>query len=211
MRIPLLLHLGAVSEAAPLVAAAVLRRGGRGARGWVLLWCGTLVAADAAQLWMARHGVTNIWVGNVVTPIAGALVLWALSCWQTEPVARLTFRLAIVPFLAIWAALTLAFDRTSNFSLAASPMANLVCLGAAAYTLVARSRHEVGELTRQDWFWVSAGMALYFGTFSMIGPLSALFVRADAQLMTWSYEVLAVLAIAGFLAIARGVTCPSAR
>jgi hypothetical protein len=181
VRIPLLVHLGAVSE------------------------------ADAAQLWMAVHGVKNIWVGNVVTPIAGALVLWALSCWQAEPVARLTFRLAIVPFLAVWAALTLAFDRTSNFSLAAAPMANLVCLGAAAYTLVARSRREAGELTRQDWFWVSAGMALYFGTFSMIDPLSALFVHADTQLMAWAYEILAVLAIAGFLAIARGVTCRSAR
>ena len=89
-------------------------------------------------------------------------------------------------------------------------MASLVGLSAAAYTLVARSRTATGDLLRQDWFWVSAGMALYLGTFSMIDPLSALLVGSDPVLMVRAYQFEAVLAVVAFLAIARGMTCTTA-
>lgn len=210
MRIPVLLHLGALCEAAPLVAAVVARRPARGARTWVLVWCALLLAESGILLWLALHGVPNLWVTYFFTPVVGATVLWALSFWQTSDLARLTMRLAIVPFLAVWAALTIFFENTSSFSRAAAPLANLVGLYAAAYTLIARSRVSTGDLLRQDWFWVSAGMALYLGTFSMISPLSALLVGSDPVLMLRAYQFEAVLSIVAFLAIARGVTCPAA-
>ena len=210
MKIPLLLYLGAVAEAAPLVAATAVRRRPRDGRAWVLAWCAVLVIVDGAQLWLARRGVSNLWLTYVVTPVGGALALWALSCWQSGQLPRLTLRLAIVPFLLAWAVLTLAFESTSAFSTAAEPMANLVGLGAAAYTLLARGYRSTGELLRQDWFWVSAGMALYFGASSTVGPLSALLVGSSPDLMARAYEVKSVLVIVAFLAIARGMTCPTA-
>ena len=209
MRIPVLLHLSALSEAAPLVAALVARRPVRGARAWVLVWCALLVCESGIQLWLALKGVHNLWLEYCFTPVAGATVLWALSFWQTSDVARLTMRLAIVPFLVVWASLTIFFENTSFFSRAADSLANLVGLYAAAYTLIARSRTATGDLLRQDWFWVSAGMALYLGTFSMIGPLSALLVGSDPVLMLQAYQFEAILAIVAFLSIARGMTCPA--
>jgi len=211
VRQPALLHLAVAAEALPLVAAAVVRRGlGAGAaRGWVLAWCGLLTAANVAQLWLGSRGVNNLWLSWVVNPVGGALVLWALSCWATRELPRLTMRLMIVAFLLVWAVLTLAFDQASTFSRAAEPLANLVCLGAAAYTLVARSRTAGGDLLRQDWMWVSAGMALYFGTLATRSPLSALLVSSDPALLVRAYELAAVLCIAALLAITRGVTCPT--
>ena len=208
MRIPVILYLGAAAEAAPLVAAALVRRPLRGARFWILVWCGVLTAANALQLWLASRGVRNLWIAYVVYG-ASALVLWALSYWQANETARLTFRVAVVPFLAVCGLLTLAVDDTSSFSRAAEPTTYLVCLLAAAYTLLARSLRSSASLMRQDWFWVSAGLALYFGTWSAVGPLGALLVGHAPELLKRAYEFQMVLQIAAFLAIVRGVTCPA--
>ncbi|MGD0993573.1 MAG: hypothetical protein ABR998_13990 [Gemmatimonadales bacterium] len=208
MRIPLFLYLGAAAEAAPLVAAAVVRRPQRGARFWILAWCGLLISADALQLWLALHGMRNLWVGYVGT-VAGALVLWALSFWQTGSTERLTLRVATILFLAVWVMLTVAVENTSSFSRAGNPMANVVCLVAAAYTLLARSSRSGGGLMGQDWFWASAGLALYFAVWSSVDLMRALLFGHDALLMVRLLEVGMVLNIVAFLAIARGVTCPA--
>lgn len=204
-----MLYLAVAAETLPLVAAAVLRRGGSGARGWVLVWCGLLTAGNLTQAWLGAHHVNNLWMSYVVNPLGTALALWALSCWLTREMPRLTMRLMIVPFLLVWAVLALAFDRTSTFSRAAEPLADLVGLGAAAYTLVTRSRTSSAEPLRQDWFWVSAGMALYFGTLATRSPLSALLVASEPALMIRAYEVAGALCIVALLAITRGVTCPT--
>ncbi len=176
---------------------------------WVLVWCALLVLESAIQLLLARRGVHNLWLSYLFDPVTGATVLWALSCWQTSELARLTMRLAIVPFLVVLASLTIFFENTSFFSRAVQPTMALVGLFAAATTLISRSRASRGDLLGQDWFWVSAGIALYFGTFSMIGPLSALLIGSDVAMMTRAYELEAVLSIVAFLAIARGLTCPA--
>jgi hypothetical protein len=209
VREPAVLYLAIVAEAIPLLAAAAARRGAAGGRGWVLAWCALLTGGNLTQAWLGTHGVNNLWVSYVVNPVGGALVLWALSCWLTRELPRLTMRLMIAPFLVVWAVLALAFDRASTFSRAAEPLANLVCLGAAAYTLVARSRTSSADLLRQDWFWISAGLVLYFGTLSTRSPLSALLVSSDPALLMRAYEVAATLCIAALLAITRGVTCPT--
>jgi len=209
LRVPWLAYLGAVSQAAPLVAAALVRRPVWGPRAWVLAWCAVLVAVDAASLWLASQDVRNLWLFNSLTPASVAVVLWALSLWQTGDLTRLTMRIAILPFLLLWTVLTLAFEDTSAFSRAADPMASIVGLGAAAFTLLARSRSASGALLRHDWFWVSAGMALYFGTSSALSPLSALLVREAPQLVIRAYEVKSLLDVLAFLLIARGVTCPA--
>jgi hypothetical protein len=162
---------------------------------------------DAAALWMGRRDQHNLLLSTLQTPLSTALVLWALSCWQLAELQRLTLRLAIIPFLAAWGVLTFALEDTSSFSRVAEPLASLVGLGAAAFTLVARSHSTGGSLLRQDWFWVSGGMAMYFGTATALAPLSALLVGEAPQLVIRAYEVKSLLDVFAFLAIARGVTC----
>jgi hypothetical protein len=176
----------------------------------ILLWCAILVLADAAALWLGRHNVSNLMIFNLLSPACLAIVLWALSDWQHAELPRLTLRLAVIPFLAAWGVLAFAFEDTSSFSRVADPLASLVGLGAAAFTLVARSHSAGGPLLRQDWFWVSGGMVLYFGTAVMLQPLSALLVGDAPQLVIRANEVKSVLDVFAFLAIARGVTCPTA-
>ena len=206
MRIPLLIYLGAAAEAAPLAAAAVVRRPQPGARGWVLGWTGVLVCADALQLYLALHGERNLWVGYGVT-VAGALLLWGFAYWQAGETARLTLRMATVLFVMAWVVLTLAFDNVSNLSRAGNPMANTVCLVASVWTLLSRSFRSRGDLLAQDWFWVSAGVALYFALWSAMDLMRALLFGHDMLLMSRLQEVGFAVNIVAFLAIARGVTC----
>jgi hypothetical protein len=209
VRAPLLAYVAVASQAAPLFAAAAWRRHGSGARRWVLAWCALLLVVDCVSGWLGSRGVHNIFLFNLVAPASVAVVLWALSRWQTGDLSRLTMRLAIVPFLLLWTVLTLAVDDSSTFSRAANPMANIVGLGAAAFTLLARSFALQGDLPRRDWFWVTGGMALYFGASSALGPLSALLIATAPQLLGPAYELKAGLDIVAFLLIARGVVCPT--
>jgi hypothetical protein len=209
VRAPLVLYLATVAEGFPLVAAAATRRPVRGARARVLLWCALLLGIDLGQMWLGVRGQRNIWLSYVVTPAGTALALWALSFWQERELPRLTLRFAIAPFLVAWVALLLAVESTSDFSRVAEPMANLVGLSAAAVTLLARSHAARGSLARQDWFWASAGMALYFGVTVTIGPLSALLVGADPRGLNVAYQVRAALEVVAFLLIAVGMTCTS--
>ena len=210
MRVPLVVQLAVASQGMPLVAAAVAQRSVRGARTWALGWCLFLLAGDLVGRLPAQHGAPNLWLDYWLVPAGCVLALWTLSFWQQGDVARLTFRIATVPLVLVWVVLTVALEDTSNFSRAAEPTAKLITHGAAAFTLVAGSVRAHGDLLRADWFWVSAGMALYFGASSALGPLSALLVGSDVPLLVRAYEVKAILDILAFVLIARGVTCPTA-
>lgn len=211
MRGPLIFYLAIVSQAAPAIAALAARRPLDRARAYTLAWCGVLLAVDLVGMALAWNRVNNHWLSYIVTPVSAALVLWTLSHWQTEEVARLTFRIAIVPTVVAWGVLTWLVEDVSTFSRAAAPMVKLVCLAAAAFTLVSGSLHERQALLRRDWFWVSAGMALYFGASAALEPLGALLLASRPDLVKNAYECRAGLDVVAFLLIARGMTCPPAR
>ncbi len=206
MGAPLINSIAGFSLAVPLVVA--VRRGAwRGARGWVVAWATVLAMEEALQVALAAAHVHNLWVGYVFEPVAMVLALWALALWQVRPLARLTVRLVIPPALLVFGVLTFAFDNTSTFSRAAQPMLALVGLGAAAYTLVARSAAGSGDLLRKGWFWICGGMTLYFGTFATVGPVSGLLLR-DPLLFRRAYELAMGLMLVAFLVIARGIALP---
>ncbi len=209
MKVPPLLAVLGFAPFVPVLAAGVYWSRVRGARAWLLWWAVAQAAGVVAQWWLGRHGTHNIWVGYVVEPLSGVLVLWALSLWQTGPVARLTIRLVIPAVLAAFVILALAFDSTSAFSRAAQPMLYLVCLGVAAFTLVQRGRVATGELARKDWLWVCAGLVLYYGTGGSLFPLSRLLLGSNLDLFVRAYEFASVVAAVAFLAVAWGIVCPA--
>jgi hypothetical protein len=210
MKGPLVLQIAGACVAVPVVVGVISWRRVRAARAWVFGWAVAQAIGTALQAWLSAHGTPNLWVSDVTEPVAGALLLWALSLWQRDPVARLTLRLAIPGALAAFVLLTLAFDRGSGFGRAGLPMFSLVCLGAVTYTLVDRSRVAAGDLLRADWLWIGVGTALYYATGSMIYPLSDLLLGGDLSLFVRVYTLANIVAAAAFLAVARGLACPAA-
>lgn len=210
MRLPPLFLAAIAAQTAPLVAQAWLRSWPRGGRAWALAWCAFLLAMDLVGGWLGSNGRHNLWLYYIFTPVSVALMLWALSCWQLTELWRLTYRIAIVPLLLVWGTLTWAVEDTSTFSRAAEPMAKLVALAAGAATLVLRSYGGHGDLQRQDWFWISGGMSLYFGVSATISPVGAVLASARPDLFALAWNLKVALDIGAFLLIVRGVLCPPA-
>ena len=203
------MYVGAGSHALPLLAAAVTRPVLGPARKWVLCWCAFLVAASAFTLVLALQGRNNHWLRYVGTPVATALILWALAWWQLTPLARLTVRL-LIPLVAIsWVPIVLTIEDTQTFSLLAEPFAGLVILAAAIYTLAARALREHGNLVRQDWFWVTTGVAFYCGAVVALPPTSYWLLERHPQIVVRAYQVKALVELLAFLAVAWGVTRPA--
>jgi hypothetical protein len=203
--------VGTLCEAMPLVVLAVRRRRPQGARAWVTAWVAYLLAIDLIGVSLAALGIHNLWISYFLMPVSVGVALWALSLWQSTELWRLTLRIAIVPLLLAWGILTLVVEDTSGFSSAAEPMVKLVTLGAAAFTLLAGSLSRRGDLLRQDWFWISAGMVLYFGSGATLGPVSSLLVSRAPELLTLVYGVWALVGSAAFLLVAKGMACPQVR
>src|SRR5690348_10482500 len=107
MQIPPILYASALSEVGPILAG-VVRRPRRGdPKAWVMAWCLLLIGANIAGLYMGAHHINTHPLVYGIIPFQGAIILWALSLWQTRQIARLAIRAAIPPFLVAWGLLLL--------------------------------------------------------------------------------------------------------
>lgn len=196
-------------SALPVLAALARHRQIQGARLIIVGWCLLLFGVDMLGWYIGRGlGLNNHFLSYIATPLQGATVLWALSLWQVKPVARLTLRLAIPPFLVSWIILTLLLEDTRNFSAVAEPVYSLLALGAALFTVLSRSSDEVSSLLEQDWFWICTGLALYFGALAVLTPLAAGFVNTNLELVSRAYVVRSIVTILAFVCISIGMLCP---
>ena len=208
-RIPLVLHVAALSQALPVLAG---RRDGRrlpAPRMWTIAWCISLGITDLLQLWLrGSAGNNNLWLQAASVPIQNSIMLWALSLWQSHQVSRLAFRIAIPIFLVTLLALIPTVRETSSFDIVAGPFQALLLLAGALYTLVRNASRDPEGITRHDWFWITLGASLYFGLRVALPPFAAFLVQPHPELVRLAYLLQAWTNIAAFLIIARGIWCP---
>jgi hypothetical protein len=208
-RIPLVLHVAALSQALPVLAG--LRYGRRlpAPRMWTTAWCISLGITDLLQLWLrGSAGNNNLWLQAASVPIQNSIMLWALSLWQSHQVSRLAFRIAIPIFLVTLLALIPTVRETSSFDIVAGPFQALLLLAGALYTLVRNASRDPEGITRHDWFWITLGASLYFGLRVALPPFAAFLVQPHPELVRLAYLLQAWTNIAAFLIIARGIWCP---
>ena len=208
-QLPWILHAAALSQFLPILAG--LRFGFRmpSPRGWISVWCLTLLASDALSLWIrGSEGHNNLWLQPIVVPIQNAIVLWALSLWQDDPVSRLAFRLAIPLYLLALVALIPAIQSTATFDQFTWPFQALVLLAASLYTLVTRGSAEPDRVSSRDWFWVTLGLSLFFSLRIVLPPFVQLTIGPHPELARLAYLLRAWTDVAAYGLIARGMLCP---
>lgn len=209
MKSPWILYVDGVATTLPLLSGVVARRRLSPARRWIVGWSGVTIALNVVALALAMQGKNNHWLGYLLLPVAGALLLWGLSCWQRSALASLAMRLAIPLLLVTWAGLVLRFEDTRTFSLVAEPFAGLLIMAAAIYTLVSRGINERGRFGAQDWFWISAGLVLYAGLTVALPPASYWLLTRHPELVIRAYELKAAIETVALLLISRGMFCPT--
>lgn len=174
----------------------------------VAVWTLMLLATDLGRLILGSLGINNHWVYYAVMPIGAGLVLWTLALYQTAPVLRTALRLAIPGFLALYVPLLLLVENIGGFSRVAVPLYATVLLGASLITLVHRSLLADGQLASHDWFWISAGLSLYFGSTTLLHPTALILLPTRADLVRGAYYLKAAVDVVAMILLARGVLCP---
>lgn len=208
MKVPLIVHFGAAAQAVPLAAVVIWRAPLTRPRRAMLAWCGVLIAADLiARILGSRH-LNNQWLRYTVTPIESSIVLWALADWQRTALARRTLRVVIPVLLAAWALEVMLWENIRNFGVVVFSANSIILLGASAFTLATRGIGSSEPPWRQDWFWVTAALSLYFTISAVLDPLSLVLLPAHPDLFNKAYSVKSFADIASFIAIARGMLCP---
>jgi hypothetical protein len=203
-----LLYLPVLAELLPPIAV-VWKPTRSPARLGIAAWSLVMFFGDVLAVWEARHyHKNNLWVGYVSTAIAGTVLLWALSWWQSHSVSRLAIRVLIPLYLLAQLALILTVEDPDNFSLVTDTLSGVVLLTLVLYTLVVRSLEERDQLTRFDWFWVCSGLALSYSSAMAIGPISRLLIVDHRELVLNLYEVRAIADTVAITVIARGLLCP---
>lgn len=192
---------------APLAALRFGRRLPEGRR-WIVAWALLLFAYDLTQFALLRQGRHNLWLRYPFGPIETGVVLLGLACWHGKAIPRLTLRIAVPLFALVWALLVVFVERTDTFGLVTGPLQSLVLLSAALFTLLARVRTQEGGLFDEDWFWICAGLSLWYGSASALEPLARLLVAGHPSVVSSAYQVKAAVDVFASFILARGMLCP---
>lgn len=167
-----------------------------------------MLTADALDLFYSIHGRENLWLGNFFGPIELATLLLALAWWHPKGPKRSMMRAIVPAFVVVWFLLIGFVETGDSFNLIAGPLKSLVVLGASVVTLLLALRVEEGSLIRQDWFWITIGLALKYGSEAALEPFSRLLVQSHRDLVVTALESKSVADVIASLAIAGGILCP---
>jgi len=208
---PLELHLATASQLFPAIAA--LRFAGRlpAVRWWFLAWCLLSFLADGAQLLSAHIAGSNLWLRLVTHPLRAALLFWTLSLWQLEPKPQRMMRQAIVIFIPVTLAVALLWEGAASFGDKSGPILQLGLLAGCVYTLVSRSVAATERLAREDWFWITLGLSLYFALNVALAPTAMALLRDNVPLLKQVLLFKARADILAFILMTVGMLCPLPR
>lgn len=196
-----------VSQLAPVAAAAAVRRRLTPALRLVAICFLMMFVQDAVGWWMAERGVNNLALGNIGRPLQTLLLLFALAEWQTGETGRRAVRFAAVGFLLLGGVLLTSFEDPRTFSRFSQPLQAILVIAVASWTVVRRTARTFESPQAEPWFWVCAGLLLYFGSGVVIGPVNNLLLRSQPEVVRITILAKAVVNIVAYLLVARGVLC----
>lgn len=208
MPISPLVYLSSASQAAPAIAGIRHGRSLPTARRWIVAWGLAGLAFDAIGLSYALRGVNNHWLAYISAPSQTVIALIALSHWHQTRAARSLLRFTALAFIGAVMLLVGFVETTTTFSLIRRPMESLLLVLASLGTLLVLIRQEQGSLLQRDWFWICTGLALRYGGAVALDPLARLLIGDSQQVVLSALKVKAVVDMAAYLLIARGVWCP---
>lgn len=176
-----------------------------------MLWCALSFAADAVQLMFSQFVGQNLWLRLIVAPLQFAVAFWVLSLWQTDAKPRAVLRQAIVILIPATLALALLWEGLESFGDKSGPVLQLALLAACVYTLVSRSVASSGRLAREDWFWITLGLSLYFALGVALGPVAMALLQGNTDFLKQVLLFKARADILAFVLMTVGMLCPLPR
>jgi hypothetical protein len=181
------------------------------ARRWFMLWCLLSFIADGVQFVFGQVVGNNLWLRLIVAPVQVATAFWALSLWQVDEKPRRIMRRAIVFLIPATIAVALLWEGPASFGDKSGPVLQLALLAACVYTLVSRSVAATQRLVREDWFWITLGLSLYFALGVTLGPTAMVLLQDNIPLLKQVLLFKARADILAFILMTIGMLCPLPR
>ncbi len=181
------------------------------ARRWFMLWCALSFTLDGVQFLFAQVMGQNLWLRLIVVPLQFAVAFWVLSLWQLEAKPRKVMRQAIVILIPATLAVALLWEGLASYGDKSGPVLQLALLAAGVYTLVSRSVASSERLAREDWFWITLGLSLYFALNVALGPVASALLAQDQAFLVQVFIFKARADILAFILMTIGMLCPLPR
>jgi len=173
----------------------------------IMAWLLVQLLSDVFQLITLSRGVGNLWTGYIVSPTSDVLMLSALSLWQTHPLRRIGIRVAMVILVPVWFGYAIS-EGVGAFGRYSDPLRSIVILVATLVTLVGNAASTTSRISRQDWFWIATGVALYFALESALGPFFEFIFPNSRDIALRAFLFKARFDILAYVLIAVGLLCP---
>lgn len=173
----------------------------------VVAWLLVYFVNDLAGLVTLINRIDNQWLRYFFYPVSDSLVMLALAAWQDHPLRRIGVRVALYLLVPVWLIYAVA-EGTKSFGLYSDPLRSIVILIAALTTLIGNSLLTTRRISRYDWFWVAAGVALYFALELALGPFLEYVLHSSRDVASRAYRLKASIDIIAFVLIGIGLLCP---
>lgn len=184
----------------------------RGPRLGIAVYLALCVVADLSGWLWTRYFLlgNNHFVGYIIQPLKGVVLLWAIAEWQLMPLLRRTVRLCIPLVLVCWFVDVVMIGDTDNFSMFGLPVQGLVVLAAALMALVTRSVLAEEPVLAQGWFWILSGVAVLSATGTVVYIMQHAAIEAgDYVFVDLMHRVKSGIDLIALLAITGGLLWPS--
>jgi hypothetical protein len=159
---------------------------------------------------IGRRTGNSLVVGYIAIPFTAGAYILALAEWQATYVEKLTVRIGVGLFIAIYTLLVLFLENVAHFGQYSHTLYALVLLATALWTLGRRAL--TANATTEplaidtDWFWVAFGLAIYGAATAVSAAIGNILIARDRiDLFVQAWNVRGALVILAFIAIAWGV------
>jgi hypothetical protein len=205
------LHAATLAQLLPVLGGLPQLRSLPRARRWFMVWCLLSFAGDGLQMFFGQVLGHNLWLRLIIAPAQFAVAFWVLSLWQLEPKPRRVMRQAITIVVPATLAIALLWEGLASFGDKSGPILQLFLLAASVYTLVSRSVASTDRLAREDWFWITLGLSLYFALNVALGPVAMALLPQQQAFLVQVFIFKARADVLAFILMTVGMLCPLPR
>jgi hypothetical protein len=160
---------------------------------------------------LGRLNQPNLWVAHLVVPVQTVILFRTFAEWQTGSRMATVLRWGSWPMLFFWVPAIVGWEPMTGFSIGSESVQAILCLAVAAFTTVSRQQQDVSRAAEEPWFWIGAGVMLYFATFALLSPLAGYFLHVGSRHVFDVLSARAGFQIAASVLFYLGMRCQQSR
>jgi hypothetical protein len=160
-----------------------------------------------ASIWMALHGIRNLWMGHISTLIEYVLILSTYYLWKPKTITRRVLIIGIIAFIFLWIVSKFTFESLYQPDSYTSVIAKIIEIITAALVLFDVLGDTDAVVKADARVWVSSGVIIYSSGTLFLFALFNMMLDSSPELIKILWPINWILTIVFTLLLARGIWC----